>query len=51
MNARVVVREIKGVVGRYGVPSVNESGDRLLYKCLEQKLAVCNSFFSKIAVN
>ena len=33
------------------MPGVNESGDRLLDKCLEQKLAVGNSFFSKIAVN
>ena len=40
-------------VGKIGsvVPGVNESGDRLLDKCLEQKLAVGNSFFSKIAVN
>ena len=40
-------------VGKIGsvVPGVNESGDRFLDKCLEQNLAVGNSFFSKIAIN
>ena len=50
-KARVGVGKIEGVVGRYGVPGVNESCDRFLDKCLEQNLTLDNNFFSKIVVN
>ena len=36
--------EVEGVLGKYGVPGENESGERLLYMCVEQELAVGNSF-------
>ena len=41
LNARVGDGEVEGVVGKYGVPGENESGERLLDMCVEQK----NSFF------
>ena len=34
LNARVGDGEVEGVVGKYGVPGENESGERLLrYAC------------------
>ena len=51
LNARVGNEEIEGVLGRYGVPGVNESGERLLDMCVEKELAVGNSFFMKRNVN
>ena len=30
LNARVGDREVEGVVGKFGVPDINESGERLL---------------------
>ena len=33
MNARVGDGEVEGVVGKYGVPGENESGERLLDVC------------------
>ena len=37
----------KIVVGKYGVPGENESGERLLDMCLEQELVIGNSFFQE----
>ena len=37
--------ELEGVVGKYGVPGENESGERLLDMCVEQELVIGNSFF------
>ena len=51
LNTRVGNEEIEGVLGRYGVPGVNESGERLLDMCVEKELAVGNSFFRKRNVN
>ena len=34
-----------GVVGKYGVPGENESGEKLLDMCVEQELVIGNSFF------
>ena len=33
LNARVGDVEVEGVVGKYGVPGENESGERLRYVC------------------
>ena len=51
LNARVGVGEIEGVLGKYGVPGVNECGEKLLDMCVEKELAVGNSFFRKKSVN
>ena len=49
LNARVGDGEVEGVVGKYGVPGENESGERLLDMCMcvEQELVIGNSFFKK----
>ena len=47
LNARVVDGEVEGVVGKYGVPGENESGERPLDMCVEQVLVIGNSFFFK----
>ena len=47
LNARVGDGELEGVVGKYGVSGENESGERLLDMCVEQELAIENSFFSR----
>ena len=51
LNARVGDGEIEGVLGRYGVLDVNESGEKLLDMCVEKELAVGNSYFKKKNVN
>ena len=43
--------EVERVVGKYGVPSENESGERLLGMCVEQELVIGNSFFKKKWIN
>ena len=40
LNARVGDGEVEGVVGKYGVPGENESGERLLDMCVEQELVI-----------
>ena len=51
LNARVGDGEVEGVVGKYGVPGENESGERLLDMCMEQELVIGNSFFKKKVIN
>ena len=51
LNARVGDGELEGVVGKYGVSGENESGERLLDMCVEQELAIGNSFFKKNGIN
>ena len=51
LNARVGDEELEGVVGKYGVSGENESGERLLDMCVEQELAIGNSFFKKKRIN
>ena len=51
LNARVGDGELEGVVGKYGVSGENESGERLLDMCVEQELAIGNSFFKKKGIN
>ena len=36
--------EVEGVVGKYGVPGENESGERLLDICVEQELVIRKFF-------
>ena len=47
LNARVGNRVIDGVVARYGVQGVNDSGVRLTEMCAGQELAIGNTFFKK----
>ena len=47
LNARVGNEVIEGIVGRYGVPGRNESGERLLEMCEEEELVVGKSWFKK----
>ena len=51
LNARVGDGEVEDVVGNYGVPRENESGESLLDMCVEQELAIGNSFFKKKGIN
>ena len=51
LNARVGDGELEGAVGKYGASGENESGDRLLDMCVEQELAIGNSFFKKKGIN
>ena len=51
LNARVGDGELEGVVGKYEVSDENESGERLLDMCVEQELAIGNSFFKKKGIN
>ena len=44
LNARVGDGEVDGVIGNYGVPSENESGERLLNMCVEQELVIGKFF-------
>ena len=47
LNPRVGNEVIEGILGQYGVPGRNESGERLLGVCAEQELVVGNSMFRK----
>ena len=51
LNARVGDGEVEGVVGKYGVPGENESGERLLDAFVEQEMLIGNSFFKKKGIN
>ena len=51
LNARVGDREVEGVVGKFGVPGENESGERLLEMCVERELVIGNSMFRKKRIN
>ena len=47
LNARVGNRVIDGVVARYGVQGVNDSGVKLTEMCAGLELAIGNTFFKK----
>ena len=47
LNARVGDEVVEGVTGRYGVPGMNESGERLIGLCTERELIVANTWFRK----
>ena len=51
LNARVGNEVVEGVVGRWGIQGVNESGERMIELCVERELAVANTFFKKKVIN
>ena len=51
LNARVGDREVEGVVGKFGVPGENVSGEKLLEMCVERELVIGNSMFRKKRIN
>ena len=51
LNARVGDREVEGVVGKFGVPGENVSGEKLLEMCGERELVIGNSMFRKKRIN
>ena len=51
LNARVGDREVEGVIGKFGVPGVNESGERLIEMCVERELVIGNTMFKKKKIN
>ena len=51
LNARVGDSEVEGVVGKFGVPDRNESGEKLLEMCVEREMAIGNTMFRKKRIN
>lgn len=51
LNARVGDGGMDGVIGRYGVPGTNESGEYLVGLCVEQELVIGNTWFKKKEIN
>ena len=47
LNAKVGDQERVGVIGRNGVPGINQNGERLLEMCTERRLIVRNTWFQK----
>ena len=47
MNAKLGNREVHTVVGKYGVPGVNENGERLVEIYWERRLSMGNTWFQK----
>ena len=47
MNAKVGDHEREGVAGKYGVPGVNENGERLVEMCAERRMIIGNTWFQK----
>ena len=47
LNARVGDVVVEDVVGRYGVPGRNDSGENLIGLCMERELVVGNTLFKK----
>ena len=47
LNARVGGEPVDGVVGRYGVPGRNGSGEMMLEMCIEKELVIANTVFKK----
>lgn len=47
LNARVGDVPVEGVVGKYGVPGINENGERLIRLCMERELVVGNTWYEK----
>ena len=51
LNARVGDLQIENVVGMYGVPGTNESGEQLVGMCMEHELVIGNTWFRKKDIN
>lgn len=47
LNARVGDVKVPGVIGDYGVPGMNESGEWMVDWCLQNEMTVCNTMFKK----
>ena len=47
LNRRVGNEEIDGVTGKFGVPGVNENGERLIEVCSDLGLLIGNTCFKK----
>ena len=47
LNARVGNNKVQGVIGEYGVPGVNESGEWMIDWCMQYEMTVCNTLFKK----
>ena len=47
LNARVGNIVIQGVTAKFGVPGVNDRGQLLLDMCIDQELAIGNTYFKK----
>ena len=47
MNAKVGDRAKDGVLGKHGVPGVNENGERLVEMCTERRMIIGNTWFKK----
>ena len=47
LNARVGDTKVEGVIGDYGVPGMNESGEWMRDWCMQQEMTVCNTLFKK----
>ena len=43
MNAKVGNREVYRVVGKYGVPGVNENSERMVEVCSKRRLSIGNT--------
>ena len=47
LNARVGNEQVDDVVGKYGVPGRNGSGEKMLEMCIERELVIANTVFKK----
>ena len=47
LNARVGDNKIQGVIGDFGVPGMNESGEWMVDLCMQHEMVVCNTLFNK----
>lgn len=47
MNARMRDKAIERVIGRHGVPGINENGKRMIRLCVEQEMVVRDTLFKK----
>jgi len=45
LNGWVGDRVVKGIVGPFGVPGLNDSGERVMDFCAERELCIANTFF------
>ena len=39
--------KVQGVIGDYGVPGMNESGEWMVDWCMQYEMTVCNTLFKK----
>ena len=51
LNARVGAEPVEDVIGKFGVPGRNESGEELVGMCLERGLVIGNTWFKKKDIN